>query len=304
MGICSERKRERSIYAVTLLGSLVNFLLLVFKFVAGIVGNSAAMIADAIHSLSDFVTDVIVIAFVRLANKPIDKDHAFGHGKYETLATAIIALVLLGVGAMICWNGILAIADWLLGKQLEAPGKIALIAALVSIVLKELLYRSTVIVGKRVCSDTVVANAWHHRSDAFSSVGTAVGIGGAILLGDEWRVLDPIAAVIVSAFILRMAVKLLLSCTGELLEESLPEADEDFIIKTILDHEGVSDPHHLRTRKIGNYCSIEMHVRMDGNIRLSEAHAVTRSIEDRLREKFGKHTLINTHVEPQKPPHK
>ncbi len=296
----ADKAREHKIYRVTLWGSFVNFLLLVFKFIAGIAGNSAAMLADAIHSLSDFVTDFIVILFVRIAHKPIDKDHGYGHGKYETLATAIIALFLLGVGMMICWQGVSAIIAFLQGKGLEAPGMIALWAALISIVLKEVLYRWTAHMGRKVCSDTVVANAWHHRSDALSSIGTAIGIAGAILLGEEWRVLDPIAAVIVSTFILRMALKLLLSCTGELLEEALPEDDEAFIIRTVLEHEGVSDPHNLRTRKIGNYCSIELHLRMDGNTRLSDAHAVTRAIEERLREKFGRHTIINTHVEPVK----
>ncbi len=300
MNLTNEQQRERRIYGVTLLGSLVNFLLLVFKFIAGVAGNSAAMIADAIHSLSDFITDIIVVAFVKIANKPVDKDHGFGHGKYETLATAIIALVLLGVGVMICWNGVTAIIAWLRGEQLGEPGMIALVAALVSIVLKEMLYQVTALVGRRVNSQTVVANAWHHRSDCFSSIGTAAGIAGAILLGDEWRVLDPIAAVVVSAFIIHVAIKLLLGTAGELLEKSLPEADEDFIIRTILAHEGVSDPHHLRTRKIGNYCSIEVHVRMDGNISLHDAHAATRAIEDALRAKFGAHTIINTHVEPTK----
>ncbi len=300
MELSAEKVRQHKIYRITLWGSLVNFLLLVFKFIAGIAGNSAAMLADAIHSLSDFITDFVVILFVRIAGKPVDKDHGYGHGKYETLATAIIALFLLGVGVMICWQGTAKIIGYLQGEALEAPGMIALWAALISIVLKELLYRWTAHVGKKVCSDTVVANAWHHRSDALSSIGTAIGIGGAILLGEEWRVLDPIAAVVVSAFIIRMALKLLLNCTGELLEEALPEEDEAFIMRTVLDHEGVSDPHNLRTRKIGNYCSIELHLRMDGNTSLSDAHAVTRSIEDRLRDKFGKHTIINTHVEPVK----
>ena len=200
--------REKEIYKVTIVGSIVNFVLLAFKFVAGILGHSAAMLADAVHSLSDFVTDVIVLVFVRISNKPQDKDHDYGHGKYETLATAIIGILLLLVGFGILWNGAFSILSFMKGEQLEAPGMVALIAALISILLKEILYQYTVIKGKNLNSQAVVANAWHHRSDAFSSIGTAIGIGGAILLGEHWRVLDPIAAVIVSFFIMKVAIHL------------------------------------------------------------------------------------------------
>ena len=185
--------REKGIYKVTIVGSIVNFLLLVFKFFAGIAGHSAAMLADAVHSLSDFITDIVVIVFVRIAGKPEDKGHDYGHGKYETLATAIIGLLLLCVGFGIFWNGASSIYTFLRGGQLESPGVVALVAALVSIVSKEILYQYTVIQGKKLNSQAVIANAWHHRSDALSSIGTAIGIGGAILLGDHWRVLDPVA---------------------------------------------------------------------------------------------------------------
>ena len=258
--------REKEIYKVTIVGSIVNFVLLAFKFVAGILGHSAAMLADAVHSLSDFVTDVIVLVIVRISNKPQDKDHDYGHGKYETLATAIIGILLLLVGFGILWNGAFSIWAFMKGEQLEAPGMVALIAALISILLKEILYQYTVIKGKNLNSQAVVANAWHHRSDAFSSIGTAIGIGGAILLGEHWRVLDPIAAVIVSFFIMKVAIQLLIPCVDELLEKSLPDEVEKDIEQALLSFPGVSEPHHLRTRRIGSYCAIEVHVRMDGGI--------------------------------------
>ncbi len=241
--------REKEIYKVTVVGSVVNFLLLVFKFFAGIAGHSAAMLADAVHSLSDFVTDIIVIIFVRISNKPEDKDHDYGHGKYETLATAIIGILLLCVGFGILWNGASSIYDFFHGEQLGEPGMLALIAALVSIVLKEILYQYTVIKGRKLNSQAVIANAWHHRSDALSSIGTAVGIGGAILLGDKWRVLDPIAAVVVSIFIMKVAIQLLIPCVDELLEKSLPDEVEREIEQAALSFPGVSQPHHLRTRR-------------------------------------------------------
>lgn len=292
--------REKEIYKVTIVGSVVNLLLLVFKFAAGILGHSAAMLADAVHSLSDFVTDVIVIVFVRISNKPQDKGHDYGHGKYETLATAIIGLLLLIVGFGILWNGATSIYTFLRGGKLEEPGMVALIAAVVSIVLKEIIYRYTVAKGKKLNSQAVVANAWHHRSDVLSSVGTAVGIGGAILLGEHWRVLDPIAAVIVSFFIMKVAVQLLIPCVDELLEKSLPDEVEKEIEQALLSFPGVSEPHHLRTRRIGSYCAIEVHVRMDGQITLEEAHNTATAIERKLKEMFGEGTLINIHVEPKK----
>ena len=295
------QQRERGIFRVTLWGSLVNFMLLVFKFAAGILGNSAAMLADAVHSLSDFITDLIVILFVRLSGKPCDTNHDYGHGKYETLATALIGVSLLLVGVGIFWSGAEKIGQYLCGKPLEAPGSIALIAAALSVVAKEALYHWTVARGRALQSQAVVANAWHHRSDALSSIGTLVGIGGAILLGDRWRVLDPLAAVVVSFFIVKVAIQLFVPSMEELLEKSLPADEERFIVETILQQPGVSDPHNLRTRHIGNYSAIEVHFRMDGSTSLNEAHRATREIEDRLRQKFGNRTFITTHVEPLKP---
>lgn len=292
--------REKGIYKITIIGSAVNFLLLVFKFFAGIVGHSAAMLADAVHSLSDFITDIIVIVFVRISHKPEDKGHDYGHGKYEMLATAIIGILLLCVGFGIFWNGATAIYSFLHGEPLEAPRMLALIAALVSIVLKEALYRYTVIKGRKLNSQAVIANAWHHRSDALSSIGTAVGIGGAILLGPRWRVLDPVAAVVVSFFIMKVSVQLLIPCVDELLEKSLPDDVEKEIEQTALSFPGVSQPHHLRTRRIGSYYAIELHVRMDGKITLEEAHHTATAIENKLKEMFGKGTHVGIHVEPTK----
>lgn len=292
--------REKGIYKITILGSVVNFLLLVFKFFAGIAGHSAAMLADAVHSLSDFITDIIVIVFVRISNKPQDKGHDYGHGKYETLATAIIGLLLLCVGLGIFWNGAATIYGFLHGEPLEAPRMLALVAALVSLVFKEALYRYTVIVGRKLNSQAVIANAWHHRSDALSSIGTAVGIGGAILLGPRWRVLDPLAAVVVSFFIMKVAISLLIPCINELLEKSLPDDVEKEIEQTALSFPGVSEPHHLRTRRIGSYYAIELHVRMDGRISLEEAHRTATAIENKLREMFGEGTHVGIHVEPTK----
>lgn len=299
--ITKSEARKKAIVRVTLIGSVVNFALLVLKFVAGIIGRSGAMIADAVHSLSDFVTDIIVMIFIGISSKPRDSDHNYGHGKYETLATAIIGLVLVFVGLKLMWDGGVKIYGFFFqGMELQSPGYIALIAALVSIIAKEILYRYTVIVGKREKSQSVVANAWHHRSDAFSSIGTALGIGGAILLGPKWTVLDPIAAVAVSVFIVKVALELFMPAINELLEKSLPEDVEAEILNVIMMTPGVSDPHNLRTRSLGNNYAIEVHIRMDGAMKVGEAHELTKLIESRLRGKYGEDTHVNIHVEPIK----
>ena len=293
-------QRVREIYSVTIWGSVVNLLLLVFKFVAGIVGNSAAMVADATHSLTDFVTDIIVIAFVRISSRPEDSDHDYGHGKYETLATAVIGLILLLVGAGLFYNGASSVYSVLCGHRLQSPGNIALWAAVASIVMKELLYHITRRVGIRLNSQALVANAWHHRSDALSSIGTFVGIGGAILLGDRWTILDPLAAVIVSFFIFKVSLQLIKPCIDELVEKSLPQETEDKILGIILSFPEVSSPHHLRTRQIGNIVAIEVHIRMDGSMSLNEAHDITTQIETALRAEYGMETHIGIHMEPAK----
>ena len=298
--VMKEKDREKSIYRVTLAGSAVNVVLLVFKFVAGFLGGSAAMIADAVHSLSDFITDVIVLLFVKLSAKPEDSDHDYGHGKYETLATSLIGLALMFVGIMILYNGVCSIALAIMGNPLPQPGMIALAAALVSIALKEWAYRFTVKVGRKCESQAVIANAWHHRGDALSSIGTAVGIGGAILLGEKWAVLDPIAAVVVSVFIIRTAWQLTKQSAGELLEQSLPADMEREIVDIVACEPMTSEVHHLRTRRIGSHIAIEMHLRMPGDISLYESHQHATNIEQKLRKRFGASTHIGLHVEPLK----
>ena len=293
-------QRERELYKVTLAGSLINLTLVACKLLAGMAGHSAAMIADGIHSLSDLATDIVVLIFVRISGKPEDKKHDFGHGKYETLGTLLIGAALFLVGMGILWEGCGSIYRYLSGEPLDSPGYIALWAALVSIVSKELVFHYTRRAGVKYHSPSVIANAWHHRSDALSSIGTALGIGGAILLGESWRVLDPLAAVVVSLFILKVAVQLLTPSLNELLECSLPEEVEQQIIERVQEVNGVSQPHKLRTRQIGNRYAIALHVRMDGRLSLFEAHDKATQVERKLRESFGNGTFINIHIEPVK----
>ena len=294
-----DMERNKEIYKVTLVGGVVNVILLLFKFVAGILGHSAAMVADAVHSLSDFVTDVIVIVFVHISGKPKDKSHDYGHGKYETLAMTIIGVALLAVAIGIVYGGVTKIINWLNGEELQAPGMLALWAALLSVVLKEGVYRYSMIEARKLQSQAVEANAWHHRSDALSSVGTAIGIGGAIFLGQRWTVLDPVASVIVGLFIVKVAIFLLRDGSGTLTEQSLPDEVAPEILQLAGSVDGVYNPHSLCTRRIGNHYAIELHILMDGNITLCEAHDKASEVEDLLRQHYGNETHIAVHVEPK-----
>ena len=293
-------QREKEIYRVTLWGSVANMGLVVFKFIAGFFGHSAAMMADAVHSLSDFLTDIVVLVFVRISAMPQDSTHDYGHGKYETIASFIIALALGAAAVGIIVSGVKAFAAWLNGVDLEAPRTIALWAALLSIAVKEVLYQWTFHKGKQVESQALIANAWHHRSDALSSIGAAIGIGGALLLGNRWTVLDPLASIVVGAMLIKTVVDLLKGSMDDLTECSLPEETEQEIITIVQSVPDVVNPHNLRTRRIGNRIAIDMHVRMAGHMTLDEAHQRASLIEQRLRERFGAQTHITIHMEPMK----
>lgn len=292
--------RTRKIYQITIVGSVVNLLLTAFKLLAGSLGHSGAMVADGVHSLSDLISDFIVLVFVKISGRPSDRSHRYGYGKFETFATFFIGALLLIVGFNLLKNGVIDIIRVCRGEILPAPGYIALAAALLSIVSKEILFRITYKVGEQENSQAVKANAWHHRSDALSSVATAVGIGGAILFGVKGRVLDPVAAVLVSAFIVRAAGKILIQSFNELMDCSLPKEVEDEIVAVSDAIEGVSDTHHLYTRRIGNSYAIEVHARMDGRLTLNQAHDKASEIERALKAKYGPETHVTVHVEPTK----
>ncbi len=290
--------RTREIFKVTIIGSVVNVLLLVLKFVAGVLGHSSAMVADAVHSLSDFLTDIVVLVFVTISGKPNDKKHEYGHGKFETLAMTIIGFVLVIVAVGIISKGVVTIDDFFEGQELEAPGMLALWAAVISIVSKEAVYRYSIVKARKLQSQALEANAWHHRSDALSSIGTLVGVGGAIFLGQKWVILDPIASVVVGVFIGKVAFELLRDGIGDLTDKALPESVEQEILNMVSGLDNVGNPHNLKTRRIGNHYAIELHVKMDGDISLREAHDKATEIENLLRSKYGKETHVAVHVEP------
>ena len=297
----SDIDREKKAARVTWVGFFTNLILSAAKIVAGVVGRSSAMVADGIHSLSDFVTDFIVIIFIKISSKNEDSDHPYGHGKFETFATMLISFALFIVAIGIFYSGSVKIYEVLNGRVIERPTYLALIMAAVSIVVKEILYWYTIIVGRKIESPAVIANGWHHRSDAFSSIGTLIGISGAMFLGERWRILDPITSVIVGIFIIGVAYKLARPSIQELLEMSLPQEIERNIEQKIRETPGVITFHHLRTRKNGNTFIIDMHIKVDARSSIVEAHDIATHVENNLKAAFGKHTQVNVHIEPYQP---
>lgn len=290
--------REKEIRKITLWGTAVNLLLTVFKIVAGVLGRSAAMIADGVHSLSDLLSDIVVLIFTHISSKGKDRDHSFGHGKFETLATLIVSTILVAVGANLMANGVSSIIGVFNGEVIPKPGYIALIAAAISIIAKEILYHATVKIGREQSSNVVIANAWHHRSDAFSSIGSLVSICGAIFLGDRWTILDPLASCIISVVIVVVAVRMAIPSLAELLETSLPEEIEQDIKTIAMSIKGVDDIHELKTRRNGISFIIDAHIAVNPNLSIVEAHDIATNVEEALLAKYGRETQINIHVEP------
>ncbi len=291
-------ERTRKAKRVTWVGFFANLMLTAFKLFAGFLGRSTAMIADGVHSLSDFVTDVLVLIFIDISGKDKDDDHRYGHGKFETFATLLISIILILVSVGIFWSGITKLISVFQGEILEQPTLIALYAALISIISKELIYRYTKLVGTQIQSDAVIANAWHHRSDALSSIATALGISGAIFLGESWRILDPLAGMLVSCFIIKIAIELGIPSMHELLERSLPVETEDKIIHIIESHPDIITFHNLKTRKVGQIYAIDVHIKMDKEISFVKSHDIATDIEVALRKKFGERTITSIHTEP------
>ena len=283
---------------ITHLSIWINVVLTGLKLAAGVFGRSQALIADAVHSLSDFATDVAVLIGLRFSSKPKDSDHAYGHGKYETIVAAVIGLALAFVGIRIAGSAIHRIFDAQRGHPIPSPSSFAFWAAVVSIAVKEWLYRATMKVARATGSSSLVANAWHHRSDAYSSIATAAGVGAAAFLGDDWLILDPIAALFVSVFLLKIAWRIVREQIGELTDQSLaPEVCAE-ILALARGIPGIEQPHNLRTRMVGRFPVIDLHVRLRADLPLREAHAIATTLERALRDRFGKETIANLHLEP------
>ena len=289
---------ENVIKHVTWVGFWVNAILMVIKIAVGILGHSDALIADGIHSVSDFATDFIVLLFVGIAYRAADSDHPYGHGKYETFAALLIAAILLVVAIGIGWNGMEAIGRSLRGEVLPRPDLITVPVAIIAIAGKEWLYRYTLRQGRRIDSQSLMANAWHHRSDAISSIATLIGVTVAHFLGVEWRILDPIASVVIAVFIAVSALEIARPSVNELLEISLPAETLERLRRAIMSVPGVKDFHHLRSRRNGHSFLVECHIKVDPDITVTQGHAISTAVEIALRAVLGPDSIITVHIEP------
>lgn len=286
---------------VTWLSVGVNVALTVGKLAVGVVGHSAAMVADALHSLSDFATDFAVMVGMRLAGRPQDGDHPYGHGKYETLAAVLVGAILGGVGLMIAFHaGETVFRAFVIDVWPVRPSLLALWAGLVSVVIKETLYQVTVKVARETDNDALLANAWHHRSDAFSSIGTSLGVGGAALFGGRWVLLDPVAAIVVGLILLKIAWDIVRDSLDKLMERGMDPEENERIFVLLHEIPGLTEPHHLRSRRVGTVAVIELHFRVDPNMTVREGHEIATHAECKLREAFGADAIITVHVEPAK----
>lgn len=301
-GKCGSECRLKAARRVTWVGFWSNLGLSAAKILAGVFGHSGAMIADGIHSLSDLASDLVVLVMVGISHKRPDREHPFGHGKYETLATLMLAALLIMVAGGIFWEGLTKVISSSRGNMLAQPGWEALAVCVASIACKEWLYQYTRHVGERIHSEAIVANAWHHRSDAFSSVATLIGVAGAMFFGPAWRILDPIAAMVVAVFIAIVGIRMIMSAFRELTGVALEDATIGQIKRAISSTDGVLTFHHLRTAKSGGDCIVEVHLKVDPEISVREAHAIATAVEKNIKSNLSEANAVyvNTHIEPYK----
>ena len=285
--------REKTVRKVTWVGLLANLFLAGFKFIAGIIGKSQALIADAIHSLTDLTTDIAVIAGSHYWSRPPDDDHPYGHKRLETLVTVFIGVVLFAASIGIGWKAISTLQQ----KHASPPGWIALVAAFVSIICKEAIYRWTAIIGKRVKSPALAANAWHHRTDALSSLPVLVAVAGAKAF-PSWSFLDRLGAVVVSIFILHASIKIIWPGVSELIDAGVPTETRKKIRALALKNEDVLQVHDIRTRYISSSIQVDLHIVVDGTITVREGHVIADDVRDRIIEEIPEVLDVIVHVDP------
>lgn len=291
--------RENSARRITLIGMAVNTVLLIVKFTLGTIGNSAALVADAFHSLSDFVSDIVVIVGMRFTSKPADKSHNYGHGKIETLTTVFIGIVLVILSFTLLRDAVIDIYNFYVHDEpIKVPKSFVLIAVAVSIVAKEIMFRYTLKVGKSIKSDTIVANAWHQRSDALSSVAALIGISLAVIFGEKFAVADPIASAVVSLLVFKVGFSILTSSFNQLLDASLNDEELQKIKEIIEGVEGIKHYRNIKTRKIGYYISVDIHIEVNWRLNVIEAHDIATELENEILNEFGEETFISVHIEP------
>jgi cation diffusion facilitator family transporter len=279
---------------VSWLSIVINLFLSVFKLIAGIVARSNAMISDAVHSASDVFTTFVVLIGVKVASKEADDDHPFGHERLESIAGIILSVILGGTGLLSGYAGIKKIMLGMEGS-LESPGLLALIAAVVSIVVKEAMFWYTKGIAKKVSSTALMADAWHHRSDALSSVGSLIGIGGAML---GFAIMDPIASLVICLFILSAAFTIMRDATNQLVDKGCDEDTIHQIEEVIINVEGVILIDSIRSRIFGNKIYLEVEIGCKSNLTLMQSHSIAEEVHEQIEHKFPNVKHIHVHVNP------
>ena len=285
--------RERYVRKVTWIGLLTNIGLSGLKFAAGYFGRSQALIADAIHSLTDTTTDIAVIAGSHYWSRPPDENHPYGHRRLETLVTAFIGIMLVAAGIGIGWEAISTLHK----RHATPPGWIAFYAAMASIVAKEILYQWTAAVGKKIKSPALAANAWHHRTDAISSIPVLIAVGGSLIF-PSWSFLDHVGAAIVSIFILHAALKIIWPAVSELIDAGAPEEIQHKIMEIALNTRGVREVHAIRSRYISSSIQIDLHIVVDGSMSVREGHTIADTVENNIIDGIPEVLEVVVHVDP------
>ena len=286
--------RYKATRKVTLIGMVVNIFLSAAQLIGGLFTNSQALIADGIHTLSDLASDIVVLIAAKIASQDADDDHPYGHGRFETVATVILGLALAGVAVGIAMNAINRISH---PETLLQPKPLALLFAALAIISKEALYQYTMVVAKQINSKMLQANAWHHRSDAVSSIMVALGVAGSIFLEIPW--LDAAAAILVAVMIFYMGARLILDSTIELVDTALEPKKMTEIREFISAIEGVEQTHMLRTRKMGNNVLADVHIQVNSYLSVSEGHYIAENVIQSLRKKFPEMHDITVHIDPE-----
>lgn len=288
-----ENEFEKTAIRVSLVSVVWNLILSVFKLIAGFVAHSGAMISDAVHSASDVFSSIIVMIGVRISGKASDKDHPYGHERMECVAAIVLATVLAGTGIGIGYAAVKTLLDGEYAS--EIPGMLALIAAVVSILVKEAMFWYTRYYAKKIDSSAVMADAWHHRSDALSSVGALIGIGGARL---GFPIMEPIASIVICVFIEKAAFDIFKDAIDKMVDKACDEQTEEALRNCALNTKGVERVDLLKTRIFGNKVYVEMEIGADENLSLKDSHAIAENVHDAIEQGWPKIKHILIHVNP------
>lgn len=291
-------KKGKLIRNITLIGLVANIILMTLKLVTGWVGHSEALVADGFHSLNDIAADVIILLFIGVAYKKADHKYSYGYGKFETFASFLIGIILVVAAVMIFTEGLESIAGAINGEELERPDIWTVIVAIFAIIIKECLFRLTSHYGKKTGSSALIANAWHHRSDALATIATLIGVTSAHFLGEQWRILDPCASLLIAVFIIVPAIRIVIPAFRELMEKSLPAEVGEKASMIITQIPGVVTLETLKSRKSGHFMIFDATVGINPSLNIEEGFSIAENIRERLEDQFGKHIMVGVNTVP------